>query len=302
MTRHHKVQGEPSWTKHLEELAAKIVAAESGVQVLPHDIPGAGSRLADFTLHGLRGECLGVLEVTSVTAQDLNDTWASLNKRLLQRLPDSRFTWSIAVKGSKVHVTALGRQLAKALGELEESVFANVFDHDTFYVEPVGVQVNTDNGIERSLNEQLYRLGVHSISVNTNVEPELPGYVYANVMLVMPPVQKDAVTTAVNHELAKDDNLTKLRKAGKAQRAELFIWLDSPHLRIAAFHPLPKDTIDIEKVVGQPILPEGVTSVWVAPTPIAEDNGQYWYSNGGPWKSRPWTVQPKSVVAFAADA
>ena len=28
MTRHHKVQGQLSWTKHLEELAAKIVAAD----------------------------------------------------------------------------------------------------------------------------------------------------------------------------------------------------------------------------------------------------------------------------------
>jgi len=68
-------------------------------------------------------------------------------------------------------------RLAKALCELEESQFANVLDHEVLYAEPLGIQVNTDNGIRGALNEKLHGLGVQFIAVDTNVEPELLGYI-----------------------------------------------------------------------------------------------------------------------------
>jgi len=39
------------------------------------------------------------------------------------------------------------------------------------------MQVNTDNGIRGALNEKLHGLGVQFIAVDTNVEPELLGYI-----------------------------------------------------------------------------------------------------------------------------
>ena len=93
------------------------------------------------------------------------------------RLPSSRCYWAITLNDPKVDVTARGIRLAKALCELQESQFANVLDHDVLYVEPLGVQVNTDNGIRGALNEKLYGLGVQFIAVDTNVEPGLLGYI-----------------------------------------------------------------------------------------------------------------------------
>jgi len=94
-----------------------------------------------------------------------------------RRLQSSRCYWAITLNDPKADVTTRDMRLAKALCELEESQFANVLDHDVLYVEPLGVQVNTDNGIRGALNEELYGIGVQFIAADTNVEPELLGFI-----------------------------------------------------------------------------------------------------------------------------
>ena len=290
MTRHHKQREEPTWTKRLEELAANIVAQKSGVRAESHDIRGAGadSGRADFTLHSATGECVGLLEVTSVTDPAMNRTLSSLEKRMARRLPNSRFYWSITLNSSVVKVTELRTRLPEILTELERTIFANSTDHGTVFIENPNKQAAIANGIPDNLNNELYELGVQSIAATTEVDPEHLGYIARATTSGLESVGADAVIVAVDRELAKADNQTKLRKAGANHRAELFVWLDSPHLRIVAFHALADDALEVEKLVGRPNLPGGVTAVWVSPTPIKGNNGRYLYSDGGPWKSGSW--------------
>jgi hypothetical protein len=297
MTRHRREQDAPKWAEELESLAAKIVAAESGVACEVHDIRGGVPGRADYTLHDFTGLCVGLLEVTSVTDPEMNRTLGSLEKQLPRRLQGSTFYWSITLDGTRVKVAVLRRRLTALLAQLERFVFADVLDHETFHVEDLGAQVDTDGGMGSALNKELYELGVQSVTVHRNVEAEFLGYIARGTTMGLHSIAANAVTTAVNHELAKADNRRKLGEAGVGQRAELFVWLDSPQLRIAAFHALAEDALEAEKLVGRPTLPDGVTSVWVSPTPISAGTGQYWTSDGGPWRSHSWTVPHASGAA-----
>ena len=230
--------------------------------------------------------------MTSVTDPKMNQTLSSIEKRVPRQLPDSRFYWSITLNGSVVKVTELRTRLPEILTELEHTLFAKVRDHANVFIEHPDMGLAPSNGIQIGLNRELYGLGVESVAAITEVEPEHLGYIARATTMGVHSVGADAVTAAVDHELAKADNQNKLRKAGTNRRAELFVWLDSPHLRIAAFHALADDGLNIEKLVGRPNLPDGITAVWTAPTPVKENSGHYWHSDGGAWKSRLWIVTP----------
>ena len=197
-----------------------------------------GPGRADFTLHTAMGENVGLLEVTSITDPGMNGTLSSLEKRMPRHLPDSRFYWSITLNSSVVNAKLLRTRLPEILAELERTVLANVPDHASLFIEHPDSQAMTGNGISVDLNSELHLLGVESVSAITEVEPEHLGYVARATTMSLQSVSADAVTLAVDRELAKADNQKKLRKAGPNRRAELFVWLDSPSLRIAAFHAL----------------------------------------------------------------
>ncbi len=292
VTRHRNVREVPTWNEQLEDLAATIVGKASDVQFERHDIRGGAPGRADYALHGPEGECVGLLEVTSVTDSQMNGTLSSLEKRLPRLLAGSRFYWSITLDGLEARADSLQHRLTDILTELESTVFAAVSDHGTVYIGDPDGHVVTESGLADALTREMYGLGIQSVSVLADVEPEHRGYVARATTMGVNSVGPDAVTVAVDHELAKNDNQKKLRKAGANRRAELFVWLDAPRLRIAAFHALARDAFDVEKLIGRPNLPDGITAVWAAPTLISEDAGQYWYSDGGPWRSGIWEAEP----------
>ncbi len=287
----HRLEGrhEPSSTDQLERLAAQIVASETGVLYCEYDIRGGEPGLADFTLHQRGGERIGLLEVTSVTDPKMNGTLHSLQKQLPRRLPESRFYWAITVSGPEISVRDMGALLPGVLAELEGSIFAKVEHHDSVYVDPPARGIASDGRLRGELRTLLVRLGVQAIAVMVDVEAELVGYIAVNTAMGSHLVEADAVTRAVNLELAKSDNQRKLR-AASGGRAELFVWLDTPHVRMAAFHGLTGVAEEVNRPVGQPELPAGVTAVWTAPTPYNEETGHCWYSDGGPWQLRTWSV------------
>ena len=268
-----------------EKLAAQIVAGVTAVEAKPLDRPGAGDGLADFQLVDQAGVEVGLLEVTSVMDDQLNSTLNSLSKKAPRDVPGSRLFWAITLDGRCVGVNRLRSQLRSILGELEAGIFADHGQQNRLWVVSPDEFQPEASKLAAETNHVLFELGVRVVFA-VPAEPDEQGVVAFSTQSSVKRTLAGAITTAVNVELLKRDNRAKLAKAGEGQRAEMFVWLDKPDLRMAAIRAGQAQPYVFDALSGSPELPDEITAVWAAPTSGIAGELVSFYSDGGPWQIR----------------
>jgi len=98
----------------------------------------------------------------------------------------------------------------------------------------------------------------------------------SGMVFVKPPAQGGAiglgmVTTAVEAELNRADNLAKLATVSPGERCELFVWLDEGTAGMALVTPRILPQFPSSYPTDGPVLPGPVTCVWAATGPSDRD-------------------------------
>jgi hypothetical protein len=242
--------------KLLEAIAAELVAAVTGDHLEELDPGGGALQLPDFRiLDGPGGTQLGVLEVTTTTRAERLRYAHRVHKQDWQ-YPTLRWWWLVHTDGS-LEPAELRQHLGPLLEAWEESPDGP----------PVDDWIPTHPGLIHpeagALPPEFVSLGV--VSVTAMGPPGPPGQAWVAVQKQErggPISRNAAMTNEVQAELDKRDNRQKLQ--GGDGRAELFVWLDVGDGMMAALTLCEPPFVDALAEVALPLLPEGVTSVWVA--------------------------------------
>ena len=256
----------------VEKQAARIVAALSDCTCERLDLGGGAEQLADFELRDHRRGRLGILEVTSPVVRELA---AFQEARGKYPILDSRLqcVWYLVMRSAGVNVKALRPKLLPLILEAQRKG----------RVAPV-----LEAGVNFALGEEpetaLSKLDVWML----NAKPATRGL--SGSIHVTPPAQGggiglEMVTVAVEAELNRPDNLSKLAKVFPRERSELFVWLDGPAgmalvtPRLIPSHPSSYPT-------DGPRLPHPVTRVWAATGPNDMDvlARALWVADRGGWQ------------------
>jgi len=282
--------------EQLELLAARIVASQTGCEFAQLDRKGGPSRLADFRLLDHKGSDVGLLEVTSVTDGPLLSTMSAIHgpkSKAKANLQGSRLWWSVTLN-QDVRASSIRAVLDPVLQELETLYPFGRPEDATWMVIDRDMRGWVDNGLPEHINARLGELGVLQL-IAQPVEGCAGSVNLAMVISTGPLRGLGVVTAAVNDALNKPDNLSKVRAANG--RAELFVWLVRLEERLEGFHADPTHPAHLNLPDDAPTLPDGVTGVWAAPTPTLPDSGPVWWSDGGTWQVRTWTLPDGSMTA-----
>lgn len=274
----------------LENLAARIVEAESSVSACRNDVRGGPPGQVDFKITDALART-GLLEVTSVPDSRLNATTSEIVKGTNFVLPHSQFIWVVTFDANRTVTRRMTRRLTRALGDLERSHLIGRTDPDRISIRSSTLSTLGPDPIPTALNDELHDMGVLHITTRGTDQPTERGVIHWALTAGVTRVSTNGIIDAVNQELQKCDNRKKLAPAAKTGRAELFVWLDAPGHRIAAFNIAEPSIPQPEEPIPLPILPAEISAVWVAPTPAGRGTaGPYWHSDGGPWVKRLWSV------------
>lgn len=283
MTRYDEVTPAES----LENLAARIVEAESKVLACRNDVRGGPPGQADFKITDARAHT-GLLEVTSVPDSRLNATSSGILKGTNFVVPHSKFIWVVSFDADRAVTRRMTGPLIRALSELERDRFIGGTDPDRISVQSPALAALR---IPKVVNDDLHQMGVRYIATYGTDEPTERGKVRWALTSAVTRVSAIDIIDAVNMELQKCDNRKKLAPAATTGRAELFVWLDAPGHRIASFNLAEPPINQSERPIPFPVLPVEINAVWVAPTPAGNGaSGPYWLSDGGPWVKGMWSL------------
>jgi hypothetical protein len=262
-----------------ETQGARLVAAHTNCNWVQLDPGGGKEQLSDFELRDGRGNRLGVLEVTSVVAGEV----ASFrNAERAHRIEDGRIrsTWFLVMKSPDINFKALSTVLPDLLIQAESNGFA---PPDFIELIP-GFNFNGGDEPQHSLAQA----GVWLLCARPGASI-IPGRVFVNPPSQGGAIGPDMVTSAVQVELNKQDNLLKLATAARGERAELLVWLDEGSASAALVSPrLFPDIASVFPTDG-PVLPPPVTRVWAAVGPNDRDTPArgLWMAEGDLWQVIP---------------
>ncbi|WP_157071369.1 hypothetical protein [Curtobacterium ammoniigenes] len=284
-----------------EELAALIVLTATGGTVCGWDRNQEGGKpgRADFALMDAAGERCGLLEVTSVADGGSEASMKELRRRTgafggdlrdRRSVPGSDFEWVMHVR-SGARLKPLWGALDGLLGELEQEIR----QHDRFPVHVLAADSTEPSMLDAvtrdPLRGKLFNLGLSALSAYPPADDADRGRLTVVMSSVFPAATPGDITAAVNVELMKRDNRSKLA-AASGGRAELFVWLDRGPLLHAAWDAAARDPRNAD--LPAPTLPAEVTGVWVAPMPRPNATpssvlSTWWYSTGDALRYQHWS-------------
>lgn len=235
-----------SYKKEQELVAGLVVEATTGLTLVPLDPGGGARRLADFETFDSAGQSNGVVEVTTTTIPQRARFNAQVGKQEWSD-PNLRWTWSLHVLDT-ADVKTLRAAIGPELAQLEQAGRTTQWIPEHPGLEP------SDPG---ALPATLRSLGVIEACAITEFTP---GHVLVQPKIRGGAYSLDAVTSAVQTEIDKPDNLEKATAGG---HGHLFVWLDVSDAQ-AALHTLTEPPfIDQLGTMAAPKLPATV-SVWAA--------------------------------------
>ena len=262
-----------------EKQAARIVAACSNCLLEQLDPGGGSEQLPDFELRNSRHERIGVLEVTSTVDREFA---AFDSARAKHRISDGRlrFDWLLVARTADVNFKLLQKELPGLLFDAEQKGLVSQSPNELLpgHNFVVGAEPQTS----------LIKCGIRMWSALPAVNG-MPGSAR-----ITPPARGGSlapgmVTEAVEAELQRADNLTKLATAKDGERAELFVWLDVGRAAMALVTPQLFPMFDSSYPTNGPKLPPSVTQVWAATGPNDQDvlARALWVAEGGNWRVLP---------------
>ena len=259
-----------------EEQAGRIVAAYHDCNFVQLDPGGGRAQLPDLELRDAFGRRIGIVEVTSVQP-DLVLAFRRAARKYEIEDPSIRSTWFLVFRTADINVKALRTTLPPALRLAEEVGFTPASP------EPLVPHFNYQEGQEPQTT--LYELGVHMVAARPGASIK-PGLVLLNPPAQGGAIGPDMVTDTANECLRDTGNIAKLATANRGELSEYFVWIDEGHASAAlVVSQLHKDIPTTQPSDG-PMVPHGVTGVWVATGP---NDPNYlaralWRSDGGQWR------------------
>lgn len=257
-----------------EEAAREIVEAVTTDRRLRR-LDVGGAQLADYEIVDRDSRRIGLLEVTTSTPGQRLSFDASL-ARFDWKVDGLRRSWRIhvrSVNSADVPIRTLNTELGPILASFDLADADGMVEIDPW--DPRLPQWHRD----------LHRLGVvwmqaYDSGSGTNEihirKPNTGGFLGWSL-----------VNDAVECEIYKPDNLTKLRSTDACSIAEIFVWLTDSTAQLT-LDLAGADLLRGGATAGAVTLPEGITGVWVASglgdlTRLARS---VYFSDGNEWLPR----------------
>lgn len=239
-----------------ERLAATIVATVTGCATKRLDLGGV--QRPDYALFDAAGEQIGVLEVTMATSPAHSSFFSTrAGEHRFWEDPNLRRSWLATVDRPTRSLRTLREPLTAVLPTLEAQGITFATTHPENF-----------RGQMASMPAQLARVGVVELNV---IDPDPVGVaaVAINLMPEGGPYGVESATEAIEVELRKADNRTKLNRP--FPRRELFVWVAPPSAAASALGTYSLEPWPAHVTASRPPrLPDEVTAVWAALFPLDE--------------------------------